>query len=247
MLFTNQGRSNMRIVVLLFILTLISVCPVTLSAQLKGDPEAIELANTMIASIGGADIWSRARSLYIVEHSRHPRYGDGLVAEFWRDLQVPRETFTIENDRVTFAKGWTTEGGWTFSQGELKTKTKDEVSADEVDYWYGEIYVMYHRLAKGDPRIRLSMGEEDGQFIAWDERSDNKLGTFWLNVEGDLYRWRHGDESEVIEYIYGPHKQFGEISFPAWGTMFDGSWSFSYEEVRVLDTPPPSRPFRRGP
>lgn len=229
----------MRPQILFFTTALIAATPGVALAELKGDPEAITLANQMIESIGGAEIWSNARTLYIVEHSRHPRYGDGLVAEFWRDLQVPQETFTIENERVKFAKGWTAEGGWTLRQGELVSKNKDEVSADEVDYWYGEIYVMYHRLAKGDPTIRVSMGEEERQFIAWDERNESKLGTFWLNVDGDMYRWRHGDESEPVEYIYGPKKQFGDISFPAWGTMFDGSWSFSYEEVKVFDTPPP--------
>lgn len=218
---------------------LVAVHVDSLTAQLKGDDDAIAMAEQMIESIGGAETWSSARTLYIVEKSRHPRYGDGLIAEFWRDLQLPQETFTIENQNVKFAKGWTSEGGWTYSQGELKPKSKDEVSADELDYWYGEIYVMYHRLAKGDPTIRLEKGEEEGQFIAWDERSNIKLGTFWLNVDGDMYRWRHGDESERIEYIYGPHKNFGDISFPAWGTMYDGSWSFSYEEVKVFQTPPP--------
>ena len=99
--------------------------------------------------------------------------------------------------------------------------------------------MMYHRLARQDPAIRLANGEEERQFIAWDDNSGKKLGTFWLNSDGDMYRWRHGDESDLTEYIYGPHVQFGTISFPAWGTMYDGSWSFSYVEVRLSEAPPP--------
>ena len=47
-----------------------------------------------------------------------------------------------------------------------------------------------------------------------------------------MYRWRHGDEEDLTEYVYGPKKKFGNITFPSWGTMYDGSWSFEYVEVR---------------
>lgn len=226
-----------RVLLSALCLTVFTTHPVL--AELQGDPEAIALAERMIENIGGKERWSTVRTLYVIEKSRHPKYGDGLISEFWRDLQVPQERYSIQNENVEFSKGWTEEGGWTVAGGKLTPKTREQVAAEELKYWPGEIYVMYHRLAKGDPSVRLAKGEEDDQFIAWEDKSGQKLGTFWVNVDGDMYRWRHGDESDLTEYVYGPHVDFGDISFPAWGTMYDGSWSFSYVEVRALDTPPP--------
>ena len=224
---------------LAFIITVLFLTPCVSSGQLKGDAEAVELAKRMIESIGGKELWARARTLYVIEKSRHPRYGDGLMSEFWRDLQVPQERFSIQNENMDYSKGWTEKGGWTVSKGDLQLKTAEEVATEELRYWPGEIYVMYHRLAREDPTIRLSRGEDEGQFAAWEDESGRKLGTFWVNVEGEMYRWRHGDENDLTEYIYGPHTLFGNISFPAWGTMYDGSWSFDYVEVRLFETPPP--------
>ena len=107
---------------------------------------------------------------------------------------------------------------------ELPAGLHDEVKA----FWNGEIYVMYHRLAKGDPDLRLEKND-DNSFTAFDENLDRRLGTFWINADGELYRWRHDDGTE---YIYGPHRKFGLISFPDWGTQVDGSWSFYYVDVR---------------
>ena len=65
-------------------------------------------------------------------------------------------------------------------------------------------------------------------FTAFDEKSSRRLGTFWVNGDGELYRWRHDDGTE---YVYGPHRKFGDINFPDWGTQVDGSWSFYYVTV----------------
>ncbi|MEE8294698.1 MAG: hypothetical protein V3R64_03215 [Sphingomonadales bacterium] len=201
-------------------------------AELKGDSQAIALADQMIESIGGKAVWSKIRTLYVVEKSRTPTYGDGIIAEFWRDLLVPQERYSIQNENISYTKSWTVGGGWTLRNGEFKTKSAEEVAADEGYYWPGEIYIIYGRLARDDDTLRLEKGEDPRSFVVYELASGRKLSTFWLNVDGDMYRWRHGNESDLTEYVYGPHVDFGEISFPAWGTMYDGSWSFSYVEVR---------------
>lgn len=94
---------------------------------------------------------------------------------------------------------------------------------------------MYHRLAKEDPSIRLEKNE-DNSFTAFDEKVVRRLGTFWINADGEMYRWCHDD---CTEYVYGPHKDFGDISFPDWGSQVDGSWSFYYVEVRWSKSEPP--------
>ena len=109
----------------------------------------------------------------------------------------------------------------------------ETLHADVAAYWHGEIYVMYRRFAVADPDLRLEL-EEARSFTAYSRERGNALGRFWVNAEGHLYRWRHADGTE---YIYGPHRQFGAISFPDWGTQVDGSWSFYYVDVRPLREP----------
>jgi hypothetical protein len=196
-------------------------------AELKGDEEAIVLADQLVESVGGKALWSKIRSLHVIERSRSLR-GDGIVGEFWRDLETPRDRYTLTNKnglKVEF--WWDDRGVWQFIDGEQSEDLPENLHAEVTAYWPGEIYVMYHRLAKEDSTLRLSKND-DNSFTAFDEKFDRRLGTFWMNGDGDLYRWRHDDGTE---YIYGPHKQFGEISFPDWGSQVDGSWSFYYVEV----------------
>lgn len=197
-------------------------------AEMKGDEEAIALADQLVESIGGKELWSQIRSLHVFEKSRSPR-GDGIVGEFWRDLQVPRERYTLTNrDGLKIEFWWDERGVWQILNGEQNEDLPANLHAEVTAYWQGEIYVMFHRLAKEDSALRLDKND-DNSFTAFDEKLDRRLGTFWVNEDGDLYRWRHDDGTE---YIYGPHRQFGEISFPDWGSQVDGSWSFYYIEVR---------------
>ncbi len=197
-------------------------------AEMKGDEKAIALADQLVESIGGKELWSQIRSLHVFEKSRSPR-GDGIVGEFWRDLQVPRERYTLTNrDGLKVEFWWDDRGVWQILNGEQNEDLPANLHAEVTAYWQGEIYVMFHRLAKEDSALRLDKND-DNSFTAFDEKLDRRLGTFWVNEDGDLYRWRHDDGTE---YIYGPHRQFGEISFPDWGSQVDGSWSFYYIEVR---------------
>ena len=209
-------------------LILSSVICVDVQADLTGDPEAIELADQLVESIGGKELWTKIHSLHVFEQSRSLR-GDGIVGEFWRDLRTPRERYTLRNrSGLNIEFGWDDRGVWQIVDGrrneELPASLHDEVKA----YWHGEIYVMYHRLAKGDSELRLEKNE-DNSFTVFDQVLDRRLGTFWINADGELYRWRHDDGTE---YVYGPHRKFGQISFPDWGTQVDGSWSFYYVDVR---------------
>ena len=217
----------MRLKIFLSLILSMAICTAA-RAEMKGDEEAIALADQLVESIGGKELWSQIRSLHVFEKSRSPR-GDGIVGEFWRDLQVPRERYTLTNrDGLKIEFWWDERGVWQILNGEQNEDLPANLHAEVTAYWQGEIYVMFHRLAKEDSALRLDKND-DNSFTAFDEKLDRRLGTFWVNEDGDLYRWRHDDGTE---YIYGPHRQFGEISFPDWGSQVDGSWSFYYIEVR---------------
>lgn len=214
--------------------------PFPAHAEMKGDAEAIELANQMIESIGGKELWSKIRTLYLVEKSRTPN-GDGIIGTFWRDVEVPREWYQLNTRRGDIIQFWWDERGvYQTVNGEVSTDNLPEnIYELVIGYWPGEIYVLYHQIAAENPSYRYEKGEESGQFMVVEDATDKLLGTFWVNADGDMYRWKHFDTEDPIEYIYGPHKQFGEISFPDWGTQVNGSWMFEYIEVRWSEDEPP--------
>lgn len=197
-------------------------------AEVKGDAGAIQLAEQMIESIGGKTLWSKIRSLYLVEKSRSEK-GDGIIGEFWRDLQYPQESYTLNNRRdVVIRTWWNKKNIWQTVNGKVNTRLSPYLHDEVLAYWHGDIYVMFHRLARGDDSLKLTK-MDDRAFTVFDEILKRELGTFWVNDDGELYRWRHEDGTE---YIYGPHRAFGDINFPDWATKTDGSWSFYYTEVR---------------
>lgn len=200
----------------------------TLQAELQGNPRAIELAHQVVESIGGRELWAKIRTLYVVEKARSLK-GDGIIGEFWRDLQYPRESYTLNNRRdLVIRTWWNKQGIWQTLNGKPNPRLPAGLHDEVLAYWHGEIYVMYHRLARQDSNLRLDM-QDSRAFSAFDVNLERQLGTFWVNDDGELYRWRHEDGTE---FIYGPHRQFGEISFPDWGTKVDGTWSFYYTEIR---------------
>ena len=203
-------------------------------AELRGDPRAVALASRMVEAIGGARLWAGARHLRIEERAFSASRGGTTI--FCRDLEQPRLSVVrvgarLDPDYVIGSKqGWAAGDG-----GKLESLPASSLQAFRAS-WPRNIYVMYHRLAKQDPRLRLAyVGElefaahEDGQ----------EIGRFVLDRSGHVVRWfakaLPGRRDE--DWIYGPAKDLGAVSFPDWGTRRDGSYRFYYTQVEVSDQP----------
>ncbi|MBT4160894.1 MAG: hypothetical protein HOC70_17075 [Gammaproteobacteria bacterium] len=196
---------------------------------LDGDAKALERVEAMLVTIGGREVWAKARSLYTVERARHPAYGDGIEASFWRNLEEPGEYAHLIHTELDVNYGWNTEGGWISRNGELRDFTKDEMTERRF-YWDREVYTLYHQLAKGERKLTVRSVEPNG-FYVLDDKGE-KIGIFRLTADGDLYLWEQIGGDDPVAYVYGPHKDFGRVSFPDWGTATDGGWGFYYIQVR---------------
>jgi len=40
-----------------------------------------------------------------------------------------------------------------------------------------------------------------------------------------------------VEYVYGPVRDFGNVSFLAWGSSLDGWWRWTYTKIDVSTEP----------
>ena len=211
------------------------LCLPASAGGLNGDTRALERVATMLDSLGGREVWASAQSLYTMERARHPAYGDGIVATFWRDLEQPGEHARLAHEKLDVHYAWNGDGGWISHDGDVRDFNRDEMK-ERIYYWHREIYTLYHQLAKGERKLTVRDTEPDG-FIVLDEKGE-KIGEFRLTADGDVYFWKQVGGDSPVAYVYGPHKDFGSVSFPDWGTATDGGWGFYYVQVR-----PSRKPF----
>lgn len=210
-------------------LFLLSLSTVVFAGGLEGDSRALERVDRMFAALGGRDLWAEARSLHTIERSRHPSYGDGIETAMWHDLEQPGEYAHMIHPEVEIKRGWNEDSGWTQRDGELRDYSDKELEKRKFD-WYSDVYTLYHQLAKSERSLTVRTAAPDG-FDVLDEKA-KKIATFRLSPEGQVYYWEQVGGEKPIAYIYGPHRDFGEVSFPDWGTTKDGGWSFYYLQVR---------------
>ncbi len=219
--------------------------PATAAERLKGDEKAIALVEKMIDRLGGGEIWSETRSLYLEYHGWRADTSQPVDERAWRDLREPSQHVMFEGRRADISFNMTPAHSWLeFSERAPRVFNKDE-HANNLDFWNFDFYTMLHNLARGDRRMRLEF--EEPQTIRIKGPRDADWGWFEIDATGQPVRWRAPDGDDQLEYIYGPVKAYGNINFPAWGTAADGFWRFEYEIVDVsrypLDidlSPPPA-------
>jgi hypothetical protein len=215
-------------------------------ADLKGDAAAIARARRMIDQMGDRQAWATARWIYTAERAFYASRPDSVEVAFWRATTVPAEWGRIATTGLHRVYAWTAGGGWRHENDQRRPFTRDEMQ-ERLGWWPGEIYVMYHRLAKEDDGLRL-VSSGDRSFTVLDDATGTHLGLFEVAASGELVRWTHFYGTDRVEYIYGPLKQFGAIRMPDWGALTDGDFRFYYTEVRLrrepeapvpLEPPPP--------
>ena len=137
---------------------------------------------------------------------------------------------------MLFRSAWDKDGGWILRDREVRDFEEQEL-AERLFYWSREIYTLYHQLALGERSLTVKVAAHNG-FLVLDERGE-KISEFRLTPEGDPYYWAQQGGSQPVTYVYGPHKDFGKVSFPDWGTSTDGDWGFYFVQVR-----PSAKPFK---
>ena len=205
-------------------------------AELQGDPQATALAAEMVEALGGREAWANARWLYTAERSFHENYKLALDYQGWRDLGEPRGWNRVDSSELSYEQGWTKGQGWRLRNGEFQAFSDDRLNS-EVSFWPREIYIMYHRFANGDARLKLtSTGERS--FSVENAETGTALGEFKISKEGGPLVWSSGDGEDDVTYVYGPLAEFDGVSLPAWGAQLDGSWRFNYVAARLTNEAP---------
>jgi hypothetical protein len=205
--------------------------------RLQGDPQAVASVEAMLERMGGREIWARTRSLHLEYRVWRTDPDETMTERAWRDLQEPNQRIEFDSPSEPVTWAFTPRSGWVSREGTVK-----EISAaghaSAVGFWPADFYTMIHRLAVADPGVVLAFVPP--RRVRVDSAEGVELGWWEIDSSGQLLKWGSVSDGEQLEYVYGPLKTFGEISFPAWGSAVDGSWRFEYANVSVDPAPIPA-------
>ena len=204
-------------------------------AELKGDAEARARIDKMIERLGGAAVWSEAKSLYVEYEGWRSDPAQPIDERAWRGLSEPNQHVVFEGRRGDVTFNMTQDASWLDFSNRPTRRFNDEEHARNLDFWNFDFYTVIHNLARGDDRITLQFEEPRTVRIRGPEDAD--WGWFEIDDTGQPVRWGAPDGDDQLEYIYGPVRAYGNINFPAWGTARDGFWRFQYTEVDVSREP----------
>jgi hypothetical protein len=204
---------------------------------LQGDVEAVALARAMIERMGGRGPWAEAVTLYVVEEVHRPDVRLPYRSESWRSLREPNIWWRSRSSEIDRLFARTRTRGWSLQDGTF-TVLNDAQLRQWVGYWPRNIYVMYHRLAREDPTLRL-VKEQGRRFVVLDARSGERLCAFEVTAGGEILRWSAAFGTDAEEWIYGPLVEFGPVRMPAWGVRLHDAYRFYYREVKLSSAPPP--------
>lgn len=205
------------------------------AGQLRGDAEAVERVTKMLDQLGGADIWARSRHLYVEQSGWFTGPSEAAVEYVWRSFESPAQHAHIVGRYTDTTHIMTEAGAWTNRKGVVTVMPQEE-HARAVAGWLNGSYTMIHRLATADSGLWLDFDEPHRVRILDENREE--ISWYDINEFGHLMKWgRVAAEGDVLEYVYGPMREFGNLHFPAWGAAVDASWRYRYDVFRLSMDP----------
>lgn len=221
----------------LLLATVVAMGPALADKGMRGDPEALADAAAMVATMGGASIWSRMKSLHFV-HEWHPwNREDSYVENETLDLTGPRSRADRKSEVNHAVRAYSPEGKrWDLSNGKL-TLASEETLAQDLKRAPFNFYQLVKAVAVDDPWYEVRYGKGD---IPTSRRLE------FYGPDGELGGWviLNARKEPIVKatpayrYALGPLKRFGNLRVPAWG-VYDNGWT-RYEMVSLTgDRNPP--------
>lgn len=197
-----------------------------------GAEDASALGGKLLNAMGG-DVWADVRTVHNTAINHHPQARLPYIQEYWYDTERPAHYVTIKNYDMDRTRAYTTEGGWSVTEGEFGEFSDDRLQR-EITSWSRSLYRKIYLLARGDKDLALSIGESgrlefnhDGEFIGW----------FLLDDKGAPRR--HGGTASSENYTeFDDLAQFGSVYWPSGGHDNDG-WRFEMLSLEISKAPPP--------
>jgi hypothetical protein len=168
---------------------ILTACGGSNKLEINGTPEAVQMAESMLKSLGGKKAWSRLNSVYIRTIARVANEGEPFIYEEWTNLTEPKfmnRKSTNINTLIDIVDG---NDGWT-----IKGSSMEMISPQRItNYlkWYDQYFLRVVKLIamenenvevrrKSDRELEVFVG---GKFVSGFELSDDYLPSRYY-VEG---------------------------------------------------------------
>ena len=215
------------------------LCLVTsIQAHAQG-ADATTRVQALLESVGGKEKWADARTLYVKEHA-FLKSGETAVVEVWRDFEKLTRHLRVTSPSRKYVEVLGEESGWAEDDGRVKPLTGPEFE-EQRQGLRQEPYSIYHRLAKGDPRLTVRPEGADRLNVY---ENDRLLCWFVLDRKNRPISWGNHFAGAVNQHWYGPLVPIGPVLLPKWGSASDGRWRFEYVDASLGKKPLelPARP-----
>lgn len=205
------------------------------AAGLTGDPQAVALAERMLETIGGRELWASARTIEVKLRGYYAREHEPWIETFWMDLENPNGRFELRGGDVDRTIAWTPKTAWEFANGAVETFDQDR-HAFELEYWKRQAVVVFHRLAKGEG-TRVANGDNEFRFDVFDAGSDELLAQFAVNMKGEPTKWGTRIGEREFEHVLGPLESYGKLRLPRWGGTLSAVWRYEHQHIALSPDP----------
>jgi hypothetical protein len=191
--------------------------------------DAEQLAERMLASLGGREAWARARNT--VNDSRQDWDGDPseLRVVITMDFERPRlriETWGKDLHVIRVLDGDT---HWRRARDGQIGPVPDSTLEIDRKFWAGHVYRTLHRVAARDPAISLAMGKEGRLEV---HEAGKRIAWYALDRRGQPYQY--GAHDDEVGGIFGPwEREANGIRHPVWVTRDGGKWRAMLNRLEV--------------
>lgn len=219
---------------LLFSLVILFHSVTAYAQDLEGDPEARAQTEALIEAVGGRDVWGASKS-FTVRERIYLGSGETAEAEIVRNLADVTRWIRLEAETFSYEEVLERDYGWRGRDGDAQNINEDEFR-DERTGLEQSLYFVYHRLAKGDPRLRVEWIEDERRLNVYED-DERLLCWFFFNGRSEPISWANIYDGREVRHNYGPLIDVGDANFPKWGAAADASWRFEYLEARFSSQP----------
>jgi hypothetical protein len=190
---------------------------------------AAQLADRMLAALGGRDAWARAK-----EHGERlaPGLGWRSVRAARRDhdgIRQPRLKIETRGKDLHLIRVLDGDRSWRMSRDGSIGPLNPEVVTIDRRFWDGHVYRTLHRIAARDPALALASARKGASRCT---RAGERIAWYALDRAGQPYLY--GAHDDEVGGIFGPWEhQVAGIRHPAWVTREGGKWRAMLKRLEV--------------
>lgn len=179
--------------------------------EVKGEPEAIQLAESMIKELGGRKKWVDVESVYIRTVTTFGSLRQNVVTEEWINLSEPKFMNRVINEGEEVIQIVDKNDGWEIRNDQI-TMLPPKSITDYLNWHDNHLLINLKRLAAGGENVALRMNGDN----RFDMHIGNEIkASFQLDKYNLLRRYySKGSNDQQGSLIIKNYREYEGYKFP---------------------------------